>query len=145
MPGQVQGDVHDRFVQKAAFLQRPSAEATGRIPKCGDPSSCSNPTLARLSSRSSPRLKSKAKPQVKPKAKGLFQDAELRVQSQARSTRRRVDASQLDSLTEMSWTVESVVTQRHCVMPHLNIDQSVARNLRSEQKHKTAVLWAESS
>ena len=31
--GRVQGDMHDRFVQKAAFLQRPSAEATGRIPK----------------------------------------------------------------------------------------------------------------
>ena len=95
------------------------------------------------SSKSSPRLKSKAKPQVKPKAKGLFQDAELRVQSQARSTRRRVEASQLDSLTEMSWTVESVVTHRHCVMPHLNIDQSVARSNRSRQKHKNEVCWAE--
>ncbi len=48
---------------------------------CGDSSSCSNPTLARPSSRSSPRLKSEAKPQVKPKAKGFFQDAELEVQS----------------------------------------------------------------
>ena len=39
----------------------------------------------------------------------------------------------------------SVNTCRRSIMPRLNIDESVARIIRSRQKHRTEVCWAESS
>ena len=44
----------------------------------------------------------------------------------------------------MLWTEDNVDTRRQCLMPRLNIDESVARWNRSGQKHKNTVCWAES-